>query len=61
MCEKLGFLGIELDESRNAAHANVISADTSPVTVRIIRTDEELMIARSVCGVLSLGTQENKT
>lgn len=48
ICEGLGFLGIELNESRNAAHANVISADASWVTVRIIRTDEELMIARSV-------------
>ncbi len=56
ICEGLGFLGIELNESRNAAHANVISVDASPVTVRIIRTDEELMIARSVCRVLGLGT-----
>ncbi len=56
ICEGLGFLGIELNESRNAAHANVISADASRVAVRIIRTDEELMIARSVCRVLGLGT-----
>lgn len=56
ICEGLDFLGLKLDESRNAAHANVISSDASPVTVRIIRTDEELMIARSVCRVLGLGT-----
>ena len=48
ICEGLDFLGIELDEARNAAHTNVISADASRVTVRIIRTDEELMIARWV-------------
>lgn len=54
ICTGLGFLGIELDELRNADHAQVISTDTSRVTVRIIRTDEELMIARSVCHVLGL-------
>ena len=52
ICAGLGFLGIELDELRNANHAQVISTDTSRVTVRVIRTDEELMIARSVCHVL---------
>jgi acetate kinase len=48
ICEGLGFLGIELDESRNAEAAGLISTDASRVTVRVIRTDEELMIARSV-------------
>ncbi len=52
--EGLGFLGIELDASRNAAHADVISTDASRVKVRVIRTDEEQMIARSVCRVLGL-------
>lgn len=55
--EGLGFLGIELDASRNAAHADVISTDTSQVAVRVIRTDEEQMIARSVCRVLGLGAR----
>lgn len=54
MVEGLDFLGIELDASRNAVHAGVISTDTSRVTVRVIRTDEEQMIARSVCRVLAL-------
>ena len=48
ICEGLGFLGIALDAGRNAAHAPVISADSSAVTVRVMRTDEELMIARAV-------------
>jgi len=48
ICEGLGFLGIELDKSRNAKTAAVISKNSSRVTVRVIRTDEELMIARSV-------------
>ena len=55
ICEGLGFLGIELNESRNAETAPVISTDTSRVAVRVIRTDEELMIARSVCRVPGLG------
>lgn len=58
ICQGLGFLGLELHESRNAADATVISADASRVTVRVIRTDEELMIARSACRVLGLGTDE---
>jgi acetate kinase len=52
ICEGFEFLGIELDEARNAAHASVISSDASRVTVHVIRTDEELMIARSVFRVL---------
>ena len=56
ICADLGFLGIELNELRNADHAQVISADTSRVVVRVIRTDEELMIARSVCHVLGFDT-----
>jgi acetate kinase len=48
ICEGLDFLGIELNNSRNAEAAAVISADAGRVTVRVIHTDEELMIARSV-------------
>ena len=55
ICEGLGFLGIELNKSRNAETAAVISTDASRVTVRVIRTDEELMIARSVCRILETG------
>ncbi len=54
ICAGLGFLGIALDETRNAADAAVISTDAGRTTVRVIRTDEELMIARSVCQVLGL-------
>ena len=56
ICQGLDFLGLELDEPRNAAGREVISSDTSRVAVRVIRTNEESMIARSVCGVLGLGT-----
>jgi acetate kinase len=52
ICEGLGFLGIKLNKPRNANNAAVISADASRVTVRVIRTNEEMMIARSVCRLL---------
>ena len=55
ICAGLAFLGIELDASRNAVNAAIISSETSPVLVRVIRSDEELMIARSVCRVLGYG------
>jgi acetate kinase len=56
----LGFLGIELEEKRNAANEGVISSAASRVAVRVIRTDEEQMIARSVCRVLGLGMAGEK-
>jgi acetate kinase len=52
ICDGLGFLGIELNKTRNAKNAAVISTDASQATVRVIRTDEELMIARSVGRIL---------
>jgi len=55
ICEGLGFLGIELEEKLNAANECVISSAASRVAVRMIRTDEELMIAKTVCQVLGLG------
>jgi len=54
ICDGLGFLGIELSESRNAGATGVISTDASRATVRVIRTDEELMIARSVGRILAI-------
>jgi acetate kinase len=55
ICDGLGFLGIQLSEHRNARNAPLISAGAGRVKVRVIRTDEELMIARSVIRVLKLG------
>ncbi|WP_068819980.1 acetate/propionate family kinase [Phormidesmis priestleyi] len=55
ICDGLGFLGIELNEGRNVVNADVISMATSRVPVRVIPTDEALMIAKSVCRVLNLG------
>jgi acetate kinase len=57
ICDTLGFLGIKLDAGRNATSVPLISADDSRVAVRVVRTDEEVMIARSVTRVLGLGAQ----
>jgi acetate kinase len=54
ICDRLGFLGIELDQKRNVANAGVISSETSRIPVRVIRTDEEWVIANMVCRVLGL-------
>ena len=55
ICAGLEFLGIEFEENRNAANEGVISSASSRVAVRVIRTDEERMIAKMVCCVLGLG------
>ena len=55
ICEGLGFLEIEVDPTQNAANAAVISAAASRVAVRVMHTDEELTIARSVCRILGFG------
>ena len=56
ICDGLDFLGIKLDQKRNAENAPLISPDAGRVKVRVIRTNEELMIARSVIRVLNLGS-----
>jgi acetate kinase len=61
ICDDLGFLGIGLTKTRNAKNAPLISPDGARVTVRIIRTDEELMIARSVIRVLNLSGKRKRT
>ncbi len=48
ICEGLGFLGIELDEKRNIANAQIVSTENGQITVRVIHTDEEWMIAKIV-------------
>jgi acetate kinase len=45
---------------KNAANEGVISAAAIRVSVRVIRTDEEQMIARSVCRALGLGRVSEK-
>ena len=54
ICEGLEFLGIEIDDESNMANAPVISIDKGQVIIRVIHTDEELMIAKTVNMILNL-------
>jgi len=53
ICRDLGFLGVSVDDERNGAAAPVISAEDARVTVRVIPTDEEVMMARIATRVLA--------
>jgi acetate kinase len=57
ICEGLKFLGIQLNDARNARNAALVSADSESVAVRVIRTDEESVIASSTIRVLNLNTR----
>ncbi len=56
ICAGLEFLGVVIDDSRNEANEPVISKEECPVTVRVMRTDEEREIADSVMRVLNQTT-----
>jgi acetate kinase len=55
ICSGLAYLGIAIDESRNAGHQAVISVVGSKAAVHVIRTNEELMIAQTVKQLLEVG------
>ncbi len=52
ICDGLDFLGLKLDSSKNKRGCDVISHDQSRVEVRVIATDEEIVIARIACSIL---------
>jgi acetate kinase len=52
ICDGLDFLGIQLDAQQNQANAQIISSPGSRVKVRVIQTNEDLMIVRHVLNVL---------
>ena len=56
ICHGLGFLGIELDRTKNDENASMVSTGDKPVSVRVIATDEEWMIARNVLRSLNQDT-----
>jgi len=49
ICDGLEFLGIEIEEKQNMDSADLISRESSRVAVRVIRTDEEWMLANMIC------------
>jgi acetate kinase len=46
ICRACGWLGLELDEAANRGHRTRISTPTSRIGAYVIKTDENLMIAR---------------
>jgi acetate kinase len=59
VAQRLGHLGVRLDEARNAQGAPVVSADDAACVVRVIRTDEEAVIARETQRVLDASPSAN--
>lgn len=53
ICKGLQFVGLKLDEKKNIKNEGVISKNVSRVTVRVMKTNEELMMAKLVCDVLN--------
>jgi acetate kinase len=47
ICENLDYLGLRLDPALNMGNSGVISAEASRVKVRVIPTDEEIVLARA--------------
>ena len=54
ICEGLGFLGIALEEKQNRKNAPIISKEKESIAVRVIQTDEEWMIAKTVSQILNI-------
>ncbi|MBM3978743.1 MAG: acetate/propionate family kinase [Planctomycetes bacterium] len=54
ICDGLGFLGVHLDATQNDVNAAVISVPGAPVAVRVIRTDEEAVLARAAFRLLGV-------
>jgi acetate kinase len=53
ICSGFEWLGVELDEARNQAGETVISSDRSRARVFVIKTDEEMTIARHTARLLA--------
>ena len=57
ICENLSWMGIRLDENKNKTNKGdgLISEDASPVEIRVIPTNEELLIARDTVRLIYTG------
>lgn len=53
VCAGLGFIGIVLDEEKNQNNEEIVSFADAPVCVRVMHTNEELMIARTAVGLIN--------
>jgi acetate kinase len=59
VCDGLQHLGIHLDNTRNAQGVALVSADSGTVAVRVIRTDEESVIADATVRLLEMNVEED--
>jgi acetate kinase len=59
VCEKAGWLGLEIDEAANAAGGPRITKGASKTSAWTIRTDEDLMIARHTWRLIGESNEHN--
>jgi acetate kinase len=52
ICRDLQFLGVKIDNSKNKTNDGIISENSAKVPVHVMKTDEQIMIAKIVCQVL---------
>jgi acetate kinase len=55
ICKDMEFLGVHLDQRRNDANEPIVSRSDSPTRVRVMKTNEELMIARHTRDLIRTG------
>jgi acetate kinase len=55
ICAELDFLGVRVDTARNVANAAIISVEGGPVTIRVMQSDEDRMIARHTYRLIQAG------
>jgi acetate kinase len=55
ICAELDFLGVRVDTARNVANAAIISVEGGPVTIRVMQSDEDRMIARHTHRLIQAG------
>jgi len=51
ICRQLAWLGVEIDDAANAAHKTTISIPASKISVHVVATNEELVIAKATRGL----------
>lgn len=61
ICAALAFVGIEIDDALNKANASLISTESSTVAVRIVATDEQIIIAEETSTFVSAAAHATKS
>jgi len=60
ICDGLEYLGLLIDAERNDVHASIISTAASRVVVRVMRTNEDLVIARHTRRLIEEGGNDDR-